>query len=77
MHGMTILRTFGVVVLVLVSIFVALAAIGIEVPGFFERAPFWLRAALIIGACAYLVFWFIADFREILDWFRRGGRPRR
>jgi hypothetical protein len=70
---MRVLRAFGFVVLVLLSIFVALAAFGVEMPGSFERAPAWLRPILLIGACIYLVWWFIADFGVVRSWFRRGG----
>jgi hypothetical protein len=70
---MKLLRTLGFVVLALISIFVSLAAFGVETPSYFERAPAWLRPMLLIGACVYLVWWFIADFGVVRSWFRRGG----
>jgi hypothetical protein len=72
-HVMSLLRAFGFVVLALVSIFTAFAAFGVETPGLFERAPAWLRVVLLVGACIYLAWWFIADFHVVRSWFRRGG----
>jgi len=70
---MKLMRAFGSVVMALFSVFVALAAFGITTPSCFERAPVWMRAVLLIGACIYLVWWFIADFGVVRRWFRRVG----
>ncbi len=70
---MKVLRAFGFVVLAFIAIFVALTAFGFQTPSYFDRAPAWLRPILLIGACVYLAWWFIADFSVVRGWFRRGG----